>query len=174
MKGVIIYKSKYGATRQYAHWLSEELKLPLRQPDEISSTELSNYDFIIIGSAVYIGKLLIAKWLKKQLDILENKKLFLFIVCGTPPDEKEKLNEIVKGNRELSVLRQAKIYFLHGRIDIKGLHWLDRFLLKMGARLEKDPETKKGMVTDFDDVKKENIVKLVNDVKRIEITSHCL
>ena len=71
MKGIIIYKSKYGATSQYAHWLSEELKLPAREPEEITSNELADCDFIIVGSAVYVGNLLIRKWLKKHLDILQ-------------------------------------------------------------------------------------------------------
>jgi menaquinone-dependent protoporphyrinogen IX oxidase len=69
MKGVIIYKSKYGSTRQYARWLSDELKLPARQPHEISSDFFANCDFIIIGSGVYIGKLLIKNWLRKHVDI---------------------------------------------------------------------------------------------------------
>ena len=28
MKGIIIYKSKYGATKQYADWLGELLHIP--------------------------------------------------------------------------------------------------------------------------------------------------
>ena len=166
MNGVIIYKGKYGATRQYAQWISNDLKLPVRQPEEISSDYLTSCDFVILGSAVYIGKLLIRKWLKKQAGVLQNKKLFLFVVCGTPPSEKEKLKLIVKNNVPLSISDQTAIYFLHGKMDIKALNWSDRFMLKMGARLEKDPDTKKEMLTDYNDVKKENITELVNDVSR--------
>ena len=92
-------------------------------------------------------------------------KLFLFIVCGTPPHEKEKLDAIVKSNRELAFLQQTTIYFLHGKMLIKELHWPDRFLLKMGARLEKDPAIKKEMLTNFNDVKKDHILPLVNEVQ---------
>lgn len=165
MRGVIIFKGKYGATRQYAQWLSDELALPARQPNEISPSYFTNCDFIVIGSAVYIGKLLIRNWLKKRADILLNKKLFLFVVCATPPAEKEKLNMIVKNSVPLSLLNQITVYFLHGKMILKELNWSDRLLLKMGARLEKDAETKEGMLTDFDDVKKENITALVNEVK---------
>ncbi|MBO9201932.1 MULTISPECIES: flavodoxin domain-containing protein [Niastella] len=165
MKGLIIYRSRYGATRQYAHWLGEELQLPLRQPEEISSEDIANCDFVIIGSSVYVGKLLIRKWLAKQMPILQNKKIFLFIVCGTPPEEQEKLNVILKNNSQLSLLKQATIYFLHGRMLLKGLHWLDRFGLKLGASLVKDPKVKKEMVTDFDDVRKEHIIPLVKEVE---------
>lgn len=165
MKGVIVYKGKYGATRQYAQWIGNDLKLPVRQPDEISLNYLTNCDFIILGSAVYIGKLLIWKWLKKHAGVLQNKKLFLFIVCGTSSSDKEKLAVIVKNNVPLSILDQTSIYFLHGKMNIKELNWLDRFLLKMGARLEKDPGTKKEMLTDYNDVKKQNITALVKEVE---------
>lgn len=29
MNGVILYKSKYGATKKYANWLSEETRFPM-------------------------------------------------------------------------------------------------------------------------------------------------
>ena len=29
MKGLIIFKGKYGATRQYAGWIGDELQLPV-------------------------------------------------------------------------------------------------------------------------------------------------
>ena len=32
MKGIIIYKGKYGATRQYADWLGKELNLQIAHP----------------------------------------------------------------------------------------------------------------------------------------------
>lgn len=165
MRGVIIYKSKYGATRQYAQWLSNELKFPAVHPEEINADDIINADLVVFGSAVYMGKLLIKNWLKRNLDLVKNKKLFLFIVCATPPAEKEKLNEIVKNNVPLSIMDRTTIHFLHGKMNIKGLTWTDRLFLKMGARLEKDPKTKKEMLTDFDAVKRENITALINDVK---------
>ena len=31
MKGIILYKSKYGATKRYAQWLSEETGFEIRE-----------------------------------------------------------------------------------------------------------------------------------------------
>jgi len=164
MKGLIIYKSKYGATRQYANWLSNELRLEVREPEDVTEKELTGYDFFVIGSSVYIGKLLIQDWLKKHLGVLHNKKLFLFIVCATSANEQEKLNTIVNNNIPFSILNKATIHFLHGKMIVKELSWFDRLLLKMGARMEKDPKVKKSMLTDFNSVKKENIAGLVQQV----------
>jgi menaquinone-dependent protoporphyrinogen IX oxidase len=80
MKGIIIYKGKYGATQQYAEWLSKELQLPVRKPENLTASHLSLYDFVVIGSSVYEGGLLMKNWLKKYAEILQNKKVFLFIV----------------------------------------------------------------------------------------------
>ena len=39
-------------------------------------------------------------------------------------------------------------------------------MLRMGAMLTKDKETKKKMLTDYNSVKKENLVALVQDIKK--------
>ena len=50
MKGVIVYKGKYGATRQYAEMLSKELNLPAFAP-VATSEQLMDADYVLIGSA---------------------------------------------------------------------------------------------------------------------------
>ena len=88
MKGLIVYKGRYSATRQYAKWLSEELRLPAYVSDIANEDDVDNADFVIIGSSVYIGKLQIKKWLLRNAKALSGKKLFFFMVCGTPSDKK--------------------------------------------------------------------------------------
>lgn len=68
MKGVVVYKTKYGATSQYAQWISKDLNLPFFEIDELDDGQLDNNGYIIIGSSVYVGKLLIEKWLKNNLN----------------------------------------------------------------------------------------------------------
>ena len=75
MKSIIVYKGKYGATKQYAEWLGEELNLPVLSAELADEGQLALSDFYIIGSSVYIGKLQIRKWLKKNLSVLKNKKI---------------------------------------------------------------------------------------------------
>jgi menaquinone-dependent protoporphyrinogen IX oxidase len=80
MKGLVIYKGRYGATKQYAMWIGQELELAVASADRFPQGYLNDYDFVIIGSSVYIGKLEIAKWLKKNFNTLASKKLFFFQV----------------------------------------------------------------------------------------------
>src|SRR5664279_520789 len=134
MEGVVIYKSKYGATEQYAHWIGAALKLPVIEAGEFVNSELTKYDFVILGSSVYIGKLFMKKWLKKNLPILLNKKVFLFVVSGTSPDQKAKLDGYIASSLPREAINRTDIHFLPGRLEIRRLSWFDRIIVRMGAR----------------------------------------
>jgi len=167
MKAIIIYKGKYGATRQYSEWLAEELKVSVVSTEGYNAAEVTETNTVILGSSVYIGQLQIRQWLKEHQQELVNKKLFLFVVCGTPPSELAMLQPYVNSSVPLSLLKQMHIYFLHGRLIYKKLSRMDRFMLRMGALMTKDPKTKKAMLTDYDDVKKENLFPLIADIRKI-------
>lgn len=163
MKGLIIYKGKYGATRDYATLLSKELNLPAFTPTVIGG-ELMNADFVLIGSSVYVGKLQLQSWLIRNQEWLKTKKLFFFIVCGTPAGDKEKTDKIIADNIPPS-LRNNSIFFLKGRMIRRTLSWTDRLLLKMGAWLTKDPDEKKRMQQDFDGVEVASLRPLLHALK---------
>jgi menaquinone-dependent protoporphyrinogen IX oxidase len=165
MKRIIIYKGKYGATRQYAEWLGEQLGMPVTATENIKGRNLRDVDIVIIGTSVYIGKLQVSKWINENLEYLKNKKVFIFLVAGTPPDQKQKLQEYIKAGVPKELQVHSDIFFLPGRLNIAGLSWKDRFLLKMGARLTKDPVERKNMLTDYNNVKKENLGPLLKRVK---------
>lgn len=166
MKGIIIYKGKYGATQQYAEWLGTELNLPVVSANEIKGEELNKYNFILIGTSVYIGKLQIQKWLKNNLSFLNRKKMFLFQVAGSPADQIAKREAYNLSCIPRELFSQFEFYFLTGRMLRSKLSWVDRFLLKMGARLAKNPEDRKTMLTDYDDVKEENILEITTAVRK--------
>lgn len=166
MKGIVIYKGRYGATKQYAMWIGEKLKLPVASADRFPTDELSKFDYFIIGSSVYIGKLEIRKWMKKNFGFFIDKKVFLFQVAATPIDQIEKREVYNKTSIPAKILERSESYHLPGRMKIKYLSFWDRFMLKMGARLTKDPFERQRMLTDFNNVKKENIDPLVGSVQK--------
>jgi len=165
MKGLVIYKGKYGATKQYAMWIGQELRLPVASADRFPVDELLNYDYFILGSSVYIGKLEIKDWLKKNFYILQNKMIFFFQVAASPVEQIEKRQSYNKASLPPSILKNIEFYYLPGRMIIRNLSRWDRFMLKMGAKLAKDPVEKKAMLTDFDHVKKENILPLIEAIR---------
>jgi len=165
MNGIIVYKGKYGATQQYAEWLGKELNLPVYAAGELQKKDLSLCDFIIIGTSVYIGKLQISQWLKNNLAVIRGKKIFFFQVAGTPPDQKEKLETYMRSGVPEELRPGCDFFYYPGKMAIRELSWTDRFMLKMGARLTRDPAAKEAMLKDYDEVKKEHITGLVSAVK---------
>lgn len=160
MEGLIIYKGKYGATRQYAEWLNKDLSLHITVAEEVHDQELEKSDYLLIGTSVYFGKFLIKHWLKKNAEKIKNKKLFLFVVTATSPDEKELRATFEKNNIPLEIKKRCEVYYVTGRIIHKELDWKDRFILKMASAFVKDPVKKSAMHTDLDGVKKENLMEI--------------
>jgi len=165
MRGLVIYKGKYGATKQYAMWIGQELQLPVASADRFHTNELMKYDYFILGSSVYIGKLEIKDWLKKNFYVLQNKKIFFFQVAGSPVEQIEKRQSYNKASLPPSILKNIQFYYLPGRMIMRNLSVWDRFMLKMGAKLVKDPMEKKAMLTDFDHVKKEKVIPIMEGVR---------
>ena len=62
MKGLIIYKGKYGATKQYVTWLADELHLPAIALEDVDEEHLRFFDFIILAGSIYIGKWTLRDW----------------------------------------------------------------------------------------------------------------
>ena len=165
MKGLVIYKGKYGATKQYAMWIGQELQLPVASADRFHTNELMKYDYFILGSSVYIGKLEIRDWLKKNFNVLQNKKIFFFQVAASPVEQIEKRKSYNKASLPPYMLKNIEFFYLPGRMIMRNLSVWDRFMLKMGAKLVKDPMEKKAMLTDFDHVKKEKVIPIMEGVR---------
>ena len=49
MKGIIVYKSKYGATKKYAKWLSEETGFDIIDVSDVKVADLQEYEIIVFG-----------------------------------------------------------------------------------------------------------------------------
>jgi menaquinone-dependent protoporphyrinogen IX oxidase len=166
MNGLILYKGKYGATRQYAYWLGKELALPMVSADNIGGRQIKPYDFLLIGTSVYIGKLQVRNWMKENETYLSGKKIFLFQVAAAPATDIEKRMAYISSGVPTGLMTDCKFFFLDGRMKMDKLRWWDRFLLKMGARLTRDAGARKNMLTDFDKVKKENLDEMLSFIRQ--------
>src|SRR4030095_16649293 len=166
MKTIILYKSKYGATRQYAEWLSLETGVPAIPIGEFDVANLSGFDTVILGTSVYIGKLLISNWLAKNWYALQNKRLELFLVSGTPQNEREKLIPYVRSSVPKEIFNQLSLTFLHGKLVMKELSWLDRLLVRMGSRIAEKKNPADKIIMDYNDVKKEHLKPLIEKFKK--------
>lgn len=165
MNGIIIYTSKYGATKQYAEWLGEMLNLPAISSNRVMKDELEKYSYILLGTPVYFGKFKLKAWLRHNIKALINKKLLLFIVNATASKETEKRNRFIEDNMPKELRQYCKFFFLPGRVIHKKLTLRDKLVLKLAALFEKDPVRKKALYEDLNGVRKEELLPFVNEAQ---------
>ena len=67
MNGVILYQSKYGATKRYADWLSEETGFQCIETRKADINEIVTYDAIILGGGLYASGIAGLSFLKKNI-----------------------------------------------------------------------------------------------------------
>jgi menaquinone-dependent protoporphyrinogen IX oxidase len=163
MDGIIIFKSKYGSTSQYAEWISQLCHIPATNVS-CAPRDLNRFDYFVIGSSVYVGKLLMKKWLQAHQQILANKKLFFFIVGGTPEEETKQIEKMITDNIPVSLRPNAEIFYLPGGLDIAELTLRDKLLLRMGAQLTKNPQQIHRMLTGYDDVKFSHLRGIIRSI----------
>ncbi|HEY8918916.1 MAG TPA: flavodoxin domain-containing protein [Chitinophaga sp.] len=164
MNGFIIYRSRYGATRQYAAWLSAELQIPAIPQEQATPEIIADAGFLILGSSIYIGKLLMRKWLKQHAAQLQKKRLFIFLVTATKKDKRDKLRSYVQQNVPACFEDNCRYYFFPGKIIYDQLSLADKLKVRIGKWIA-SLRNKQLDISDFNDVNPSHISGLVNDVQ---------
>ena len=139
-KGIILYQSKYGATKKYVDWLVEETGFDFIETKKAKVNDLKEYEVIILGGGVYASGIAGLSFLKKNIASLENKKIAVFAVGASPYDEKA-INQI-KDLHFKDVLKGIELFYCRGAWDEEKMKFMDRTLCKMlqKAVAKQDPE----------------------------------
>ena len=173
MKIAVIYKSKYGTTKQYASWIAEEMNVELFEISHIKPKKLQLYDIIIYGGGLYAGGISGINLIKKY----SYKKLVIFTVGLADPTVTD-YSKVLNKNLSSEQQNNAKIFHLHGGINYKKLGIIHRvmmlimkkMILKQKSRNELSDEDKKFLATygcQIDCSKKESIRPIIDYVKSI-------
>ncbi len=175
-KTIVIYKTKYGSAKKYAHWISQSLGADLFDVKDVSVQMLNSYDTIIYGGGLYAGGLLGFSFIKKNYELIKNKNVVVFAVGSSlNPDKTEE--EIKNRNLSDEMKEKVKVFFLRGALDYKKMKPFDKFLmfcLKKTIEMKKtedwDDDTKGiiatyGKSVDFTDEKSINpILQYINSL----------
>lgn len=94
----VIFKTKYGHTKQYAEWISEELKCDLFEQSEISGEKMLEYDTIVYGGGLYASGILGIELITKNFSNINSKNIVVFTVGLADPDIKSQFEPIIKKN----------------------------------------------------------------------------
>lgn len=140
-KGIILYQSKYGATRQYADWLQTETGFDLLKTKYANLKQLDEYDTIILGGGVYASGIAGLSFLKKNITKLVNKKILVFCAGASPYDEAA-ISQIRKLHFK-DGLSDVPLVYCRGAWDEGAMTFKDRTLCKIlqKAVSKKEPAT---------------------------------
>ncbi len=119
MSTVVIYKSKYGSTKQYAEWIAEELGADLKNADGVKPEDLLPYDTIIYGAGIYIGCIAGIPLISDDYEQLKEKMIIVFTVGLTDPADKRKCEDLRTKNYSWKMMDTIQIFHLRGALDYK-------------------------------------------------------
>lgn len=136
---VVIYQSKYGATKKYAEWLSEELACDLLETKNASVEKVEKYNVIILGGGIYATGIAGVSFLKRNYNRLKHKKLVVFAVGASPYNEKAMI--ALKERNFKNELADIPCFYCRGAWNESIMTWKDRTLCNMlkKAVRKKDP-----------------------------------
>ena len=139
MSGVILYQSKYVATKRYADWLSEGTGFKCIETKKADINEITTYDYVILGGGVYASGIAGLSFLKKNINKLKGKKVILFC-CGASQYDENAFQQIKEHNLKDS-LPDIPVFYCRGSLDIDAMSFKDRILCKLliKATIKKDP-----------------------------------
>lgn len=137
---VVIYQSKYGATKRYAQWLAQELGCECIKKKDATGNQLALFDTIIYGGGIYASGIAGISLLKKHETLLKGKRVLVFAVGASPVDES--ILSTLRKQQMPAYLQDAPLFYLRGAFDTASMTSTDRFLIKMLQRaLEKRSST---------------------------------
>ncbi len=128
-KGIILYQSKYGATKKYVDWLTEETGYDFIETKNAKVSQLQKYDVIILGGGVYASGIAGLHFLKKNISLWADKKIAVFAVGASPYDEKAIMQ--VREMHFKDALSNIPFFYCRGAWDEEKMTFGDRTLCRM-------------------------------------------
>ncbi|WP_423189840.1 flavodoxin domain-containing protein [Alkalibacterium sp. f15] len=131
MKNIVLYKSKYGHTFQYATWIAEDLGWEIRDFSEFKKTEIKDYDTIIFGSGVYMGKI---NKIKKVLEWFKDKPIIIVACAGNNNVEKD-ITDIKNNNFSKEQLAFHTFFYVPGGVDFSKVKGINKMMLNVFIKI---------------------------------------
>lgn len=140
-KGIILYESKYGATKKYVDWLVEETKFDIVVTSKANINKVKQYDFIILAGGIYASGISGLSFLKKNYTDIKNKKIAVFCVGASPYEEKA-FKQICEHNLKNDI-KDIPMFYGRGAWNEEKMTFKDKTLCKMLQKVvaKQDPKT---------------------------------
>ncbi len=140
MKTLIVYGTKYGSTERCAAMLSEQLngKVELFDLKAVKDVDLSQYDRVVIGGSMYMGKIQkeVSGFCSKNLNTLKDKKLGFYICCMREGDLAEK--QLYESFPQELLTNSIACEHFGGEFIFNKMSFIDRLIVKKVSKVDKD------------------------------------
>ena len=141
-KTIVIYKTKYGATKTYAQWIADELGCSAVNAKEIKPDDLLQYDTIIYGGGLYAEIINGVTLITKNISKLEGKQLIVYTTGITPLDVRDYYDKmVIEKNFKGDVRDKVKVFNFTGKMVLDELSFVHRTALKSLKKLMSSKET---------------------------------
>ncbi|MCL2374159.1 MAG: flavodoxin domain-containing protein [Treponema sp.] len=142
---LVIYKSKYGSTKQYAEWIAADLNADVYDPSRFSPRDLDRYATVIYCGGLYANSIRGVRFIARNKNRLRGKKIVI-VACGLSyPHFEESVARVQRGleSRLPQALHEnSRLFMVRGSITYSRLKFFERFILRMleTALRKKNPE----------------------------------
>ncbi len=131
MSSIVIYKSKYGSTKEYAEWIAEDIGALAVDVKNIKADELTKYDTVIYGGGLYAEMIGGISFITKNFDKITGKKIAVFTTGLTPPECREYYDEyVVKKNFKPHMIEKVKMFNFPGKMIVDELSFPHKTAIK--------------------------------------------
>jgi len=131
MKPIVLYRSKYGSTKNYADWIAQELSCEALDAKGVDADILKDYDTIIYGGGLYAEIIAGVSLITKNIDKLAGKKLVVFTTGLTPTNVREYYDGMVlEKNFKGDTKNKVKVFNFPGKMVYKELSLVHRTAIK--------------------------------------------
>lgn len=156
MKTLIAFTTEYGTATYCAEKLQEGIKseVDIVNLSESRIASIDEYDVVILGGGVHMGKIgrEMKRFVKKHIEILKNKSVYLFICCL----EKDTEEFFAKSFPQEVIDIAIDKYVFGGIINLESLSRTHRMVLQ---KIGKEKNMKK--------LKEKNIIKLQKVINKL-------
>ena len=164
MKGIIIYGSHYGTTKQYAEELSRLTHLPLENEEDVKNI---HDDFIVYLGGLYAGGV---KGLKHIVKMIPSQTQMIVVTVGLADVQDEQniknIRHALQQQLSPELFHGSKFFHLRGGIDYSKLSFKPRENMTAEDQAMVDSYNKKVDFVDFQALKP--IVEEINFIMQGE------
>ncbi|MBE7054199.1 MAG: flavodoxin [Ruminococcaceae bacterium] len=141
MSTVVIYKSKYGSTKQYANWICERLNCDIFDAKDVKADDLLKYDTIIYGGGLYAEIIAGVTLITKNIEKLKDKKIIVFTTGLTPIDVRDYYDDmVIKKNFKFDIDGKIKVFNFPGKMITSELSLVHKTAIKTLKKIMKNKE----------------------------------